>query len=174
MARPPAKVKARRIVVALDGAAPGTAALEAAAALAARLRAELVIVFVEDVDLLHLAALPFAREIGFPSAASRELDVAAMERLLRLRAEEARSLVAALAERTPLTWSFEVTRGPLTEALLAAAAEAELVVAALAGSERAALQLAAICEASATANLLRARTMRELDALLRELRRLAG
>ena len=173
MAQTPSPVKTRRIVVALDASAPGKTALEAAAGLAARLEAELLAVFVEDLDLLHLAGLPFACEIGYPSAIRRELDVSAMERTLRLLADEARRSVALVAERVPLKWTFEVARGSLTEPLLASAAEAELIIGALSGSERAALQLATLCSESGSASLLWARTGSELDALLRELRRRA-
>jgi len=171
MATAPAAVKVRRVVVALDASAPGKAALEAAAALAARLDAELVAVFVEDINLLHLAGLPFAREIGYPSAIRRSIDAPAMERTMRLFADEARRSVELFAERTPLRWTFEVTRGSLPEQLLESAAEAEFIIAALAGSERAALQLAEMCKESGSTSLLWARTRRELEALLRELRR---
>ena len=174
MARAPAAVKTRRVVVALDASAPGQAALEAAAGLAARLEAELLAVFVEDIDLLRLAGLPFAREIGYPSAIRRAIDVPAMERSLRRHADEARRSVALIAERKPLKWNFEVARGSLTAQVLAAAAEADLIVAALAGCESAALQLAAACRESASASLVWARTRSELDSLLDELRRREG
>jgi len=87
---------------------------------------------------------------------------------MRLLAEEARRSVAMFAERTPLKWTFEVTRGSLPEQLLESAAEAEFIIAALAGSERAALQLAEMCKESGSTSLLWARTRRELEALLRE------
>ena len=173
MARPAAKVKKarRRFVVLLDASAPGKAALEAAAARAAELEAELLAVFVEDVDLLHLAALPFAREIGFPSATRHDLDARAMERKLNRTADEARRSIAEIAARVPLQWSFQVARGTLSAQMLAAAAEADLVIEALHGCKRAALQLAGICGESERARLLRARTRRELEALRRELQR---
>lgn len=161
----------RRIVVLLDAAAPGQAALEAAAARAAELEAELLAVFVQDVDLLHLAALPFAREIGFPSATRRELDARVMERKLNQIADEARRSIAEIAKRVPLQWSFQVARGTLSAQTLAAAAEADLVIEALHGCERAVLQLAGIGRPSERARLLRARTRRELEALRRELQR---
>jgi nucleotide-binding universal stress UspA family protein len=172
MARPPAKVKPkrRRIIVALDASAPARAALQAAAELAARREAELLALFVEDMALLHLAALPFAREIGFPSAASRALDVSAMERLLRLHAEEARRVLVSVAERTPLKWTLEIARGPQPADLQAAASEAELIVAALFGPGPAAMEVERICRECA-ADLLSARSVRELAALLEELRR---
>ncbi len=172
MARPAGKVKApRRIVVLLDASAPGRAALEAAAARAAELKAELVAVFVEDADLLNVAGLPFAREIGFASAISRTMDAAAMERSLRALAQEARRSVESIAKRKPLQWSFRIAHGMLSEELLSVAAEADLVVEALCGNERAALQLAEICRDSEHAHLVRARTRREVEALRRELER---
>ena len=71
----------RRILVVLDASPFGLEALEAAAGLAARLRAELQGLFVEDVDLLRLAGLPFARELAY-SSSQRRLDVATMEHVL--------------------------------------------------------------------------------------------
>jgi len=123
-------VKIRRVVVSLDPAPPSRAALEAAAALAARLDAELVGLFVEDVDLLHFAALPFAHEIGFGSAARRPLDLAAMELQLRALGAEVRQMLEQTAARSSLRWSFRVARGSPAAELLAAAAEADLVLAA--------------------------------------------
>jgi nucleotide-binding universal stress UspA family protein len=118
----------RRIVVGLDAGPSGRAALEAAARLAARMQAELVGLFVEDIDLLNLAGLPFAREVGYPSATLRQLDVAAMERALRATAQEVQRMMAAIARRAPLSWSFRVARGALLTELRAAAAEGDIVV----------------------------------------------
>jgi nucleotide-binding universal stress UspA family protein len=118
----------RRIVVGLDAGPRGRAALEAAAQLAARMQAELVGLFVEDIDLLHLAGLPFAREVGYPSAALRRLDVAAMERALRATALEVQRTLAAVAGRAPLSWSFRIARGAVRTELRAAAAEGDIVV----------------------------------------------
>jgi hypothetical protein len=123
-----AKLTRGRILVRLEGAPPARAAMEAAAGIAARLEAELVGLFVEDIELLHWAGLPFTREVGLASARSRPLDVKAMERTLRSLANESREALAEIAARTPLRWSFRVARGSLPE-LLAAAAEADLLVA---------------------------------------------
>ena len=122
-------MRVRRIIVGLDAAAPlNRAALEAAVALAERAEAELVGLFVENVELLHLAALPFAREVGYPSATSREFDVARMERALRALAFDAERLLGSVAGRGPVRWSFRVTRGVLAAELLAAAREADLLL----------------------------------------------
>ena len=118
----------RRIIVDLDPRSQGRSALEAAAQLAERLQAELVGLFVEDIDLLHLAGLPFAREIGFPSATTRALDIASMERSLRALASDVQRSMAAIAGRAPVPWSFRVARGTLMSELRAAAAQGDIVV----------------------------------------------
>ncbi|HXZ51241.1 MAG TPA: universal stress protein [Burkholderiales bacterium] len=118
----------KRVVVGIDPRPQDRVALEAAAQLAGRLQAELVGLFVEDIDLLRLAALPFAREIGFPSATARALDIEAMERSLRALADDIQRTMAAIAARAPVPWSFRVTRGALMRELRAAAAPGDIVV----------------------------------------------
>lgn len=159
---------ARSIVVVFDAGAPCQAALEAAALLAADQEAELLALFIEDLDLIHVAGLPFAREIGIASAAQRALDAIAMQRALRASAEEARRTVERIARRLPLRWSFQITRDVLGAEALAVAAAADLIIEALRGSARAASQIAEITRASERVRVLRARTRQELDALKRE------
>jgi len=117
----------QRILVALDASPHSLAALEAAVALAADLQAELLGLFVEDADLLRLAGLPFARELGLYSATSRPLEALQLERQLRARAHRAEQALAAMAERAHVRWSFRVVRGAIAAELLAAAAEADLI-----------------------------------------------
>lgn len=114
-------MSALRILVEVEAGTPALE-LEAAAALAGRIGAELTGLFVEDATLLRFAALPFAREIGFASAARRSTGVDAMERSLQALAGEARRVFAGVAERQDVRWSFRVERGVSPEALLAAAA----------------------------------------------------
>ena len=117
-------MKLRRVVVGLEPTPQRRAALQAAAELAERMQAELIGLFVEDMDLLHLAGLPFAREVGFPSAVRRSLDVAAMERSLRAAARDLRRVCEEALERTSVPWSFRTARGSPAGALLELAAEA--------------------------------------------------
>jgi hypothetical protein len=121
-------LKIERIIVTLDHLPPDRDLLEAAAGLAERARAELIGLFVEDVDLIRFAALPFACEVGFASAARRRLDPEGMERSLRAMAGKARSALEAAAAPASARWSFRVARGTPGEALVAAATAADLAV----------------------------------------------
>ena len=117
----------RRILVALDASQHSLAALEAASELASALKAELVGIFVEDVNLLRLAGLPFAREVEYPSGAARPLDSLIMERELRIQAAQVRQTLAGVASRRQIQWSFRVVRGQVATELLTAAQEADLL-----------------------------------------------
>lgn len=128
MNQPQKNVGGKRIVVALDTSPPGLAALEAAAKLAARLEAELHGLFVEDDNLLRLADLPFAHEIDFASGAPRPLDRSTVETTLRATADRVRQAVAKTAHRESVRWSFQVTRGRVTQTTLAATAEVDAVI----------------------------------------------
>ena len=151
-------MKIRRIVVRLDPAPRSRVVMDAAAALAGALEAELVGLFVENVDLLHFAGLPFAREIGFPSATRRVLDVAAMERALRARAKQAQELMALVGRRTAVPWSFQIA--PATSATSAPqlVTEEDLVVAHTAH--------AAELDRGRAVRIVRAGQMRELRGAL--------
>ncbi|MEZ4711786.1 MAG: universal stress protein [Caldilineaceae bacterium] len=118
----------RRIVVALDGATQSTALLEAAAQLAARLGVELVGLFVEDVNLLRLAELPFTQEVGSFSTLRRTLPSVQLERQLRAQANRLRRMVRVAAERHQVDWSFAVMRGPIATELRRAAMDSDLVI----------------------------------------------
>jgi hypothetical protein len=124
---PASAITIRRILIALDASGSSLAALEAACALAARLEAELIGLFVEDVQLLRLAALPFAREVGVFSARRRPLGSVQMQRLLRAQAAWAQAALAAAAARRSLRWSFRVVRGEVTQSVLEAVTEADLL-----------------------------------------------
>ncbi len=117
-----------RIWVALDESPRSTAALTAAAALAAELDAELAGQFVEDIDLQHLIGLPFAREFSLLSGSRSTLSQAEMERSWRREAEAMQRLLAEAAERQRLRWSFHVTRGRVSAEVSALAQAFDLIV----------------------------------------------
>jgi hypothetical protein len=70
---------------------------EAASEMAGRIKAELLGLFVEDNNLLRLAGLPSAREVGIPSTISRKLDIVAMERASKVAATQTRQAIITAA-----------------------------------------------------------------------------
>ncbi|MGD2137108.1 MAG: universal stress protein [Gammaproteobacteria bacterium] len=111
----------RRIIVTLGACDTGRATLETAARLATILPAELEGVFVEDINLIRLAELPFLRELRSWSLAEEALNGQRMQRELRAKARQAEQTLAQVAAARGVNWSFRVWRGlPLAESLLAA------------------------------------------------------
>src|SRR5574341_70137 len=127
------ELEVSRILLALDASARGLAAMRAAAELAAGLRAELDALFVEDIDLLRLAALPFAREVGFWSASGRTLGFDELERTLRAQAARTQRLLDEAAKRLHLQWRFNVARGRVLPEVMAKVPDVDLVVLGKAG-----------------------------------------
>jgi len=123
-----AEPAASRIVVSFDTTPAGEAALEAAIGLAASLDAEVAGLFVEDVSLVRMAALPFTREFGLTSALLRPIETADIERALRLQARQTRALLAAAAAALNLRWSFQVVRGQSINAVFELGEDRTLLV----------------------------------------------
>ena len=122
------EIRIRRILVALDASPHSEAALDAAAQLAAQLRAELQGLFVEDVNVLRLAQLPFAREVGFFTTSRRRVETRDLERQLRAQARRVEERMTEIAERDQLRWSFRVARGAIAAELLEASSGVDLVI----------------------------------------------
>lgn len=126
-----------RIVVALDASPHSQAALDAAARLAARMHAELIGVYVEDIDLLHLSGLPFARELSAFSQSARAVDTPSMERTLRAEASRIRKRLEHAAGQAMIRWSFHVSRGAVARELLSATHADDVLIVGKASSSRA-------------------------------------
>jgi hypothetical protein len=116
------------VLVALDASASSRAALEAAVRWVRREEGEIVALFVEDEDLLRLAAWPGALAFPGHGGAPCSLDPVAMGRELREVAERARRVAEEVTARTRVRIRFEWTRGRVVPAIVEAAREAELVV----------------------------------------------
>jgi nucleotide-binding universal stress UspA family protein len=104
------------------------AALQAAAEMARWLDAELLGIFVEDIDLVRLAGLPIARRFGYYTTSQHSLDLAGIEQELRAQANQARRALAAAAQRAHLRASFRVTRGAIAAELIQASNEVDLII----------------------------------------------
>ncbi len=125
---PPRLPAVARVWVALSRADTAGAALGLASDLAAELQAEIAGLFVEDIDLVRLAALPFAGETGLMSTTWRPFGAGELENLLRLHAERAHRMLVEAAAQIGVACSFRVSRGVLAHEALDASGEAEAIV----------------------------------------------
>jgi nucleotide-binding universal stress UspA family protein len=127
------EVEIRRILVALDASTHSAAALQAAAELASRYGAELLGLYVEDINLLRLGELPFAQEVGQFTAIRRQLDIREVERQIRGQTGQVRRMFEITTRHARVRWSFQVTRGTVASEVLGAASEVDALVLGRAG-----------------------------------------
>lgn len=116
-----------RILVALDASTNSRAALKTAVNLAETLHSEVLGLFVEDINLVRLAELPFAREVLFGENTVRHLTREGLQRNLRARAAILRRELEELTAEHKVAGSFRVIRGPVESELLTAALETDLL-----------------------------------------------
>jgi|GEM_PF-776745 len=116
-----------RILVALDTSRQCRCTLEIAASLATRRKAELLALFIEDVNLVHLAGLPFAREVDRISAVERQFDAPVMSRGLRTQLHLIRQLLAQVTQDTSLNTSLKILRGHYVAEAISAATEMDIL-----------------------------------------------
>ena len=143
----------RVIAVALDATADCRAMLEASAALAARLHANLRGVWVQDDDLRRLAGLPFVSELAYASSVPRPLDRRSLDETLTRLARRLERVMAQAAARRRVSWELRARRGAVAPTLAAEAGDADLVVVgrvkrlhhSRAGTGQMAARLAALC-----------------------------
>ena len=116
----------RRIAVTLDACQVSSSTLEEAVLLAARMGAQLEGIFVEDIDLIQLAELPFLREVRSVSRSEIAINLTRMEQELRVLARRAERLLGEHAARQNVSWSFRIWRGSIDTELLTADADADV------------------------------------------------
>lgn len=124
----------RRVIVALD-ATSTSPPLEAIVRLAAELRAELFGLFVEEAELLEIAALPATRAIPASGVGEAFLDEAVMRRALRAHSGALRRTLEELTARWQVTATYEVVSGNVAEHLSTRTTNDDLLTLG-AGSER--------------------------------------
>lgn len=123
----------RRIVVALDSSAHSRAAMVVAVDLARRLDAEIEGLYVEDIDLVNLAGLPFGNVVDLATGRAAPFDTRALESQMKAEIGRARRALQDTAGRARLTASFRVVRGRLEAQIVAAAGDADLLILGAAG-----------------------------------------
>lgn len=153
----PAAQRFRRVVVAFDGACDeDLAAVEAGAGFAARLHAELLGLFIEDIDLARLAEHPGVFTLGAFSAGRRPGASGHLGAVLRAQLVRTRQALDRAAQHRCVRASFEVRRGRVIAEILTAVAPADLVIigwrgrpdSVMASGTPAAVVVAAMCEAA--------------------------
>ena len=117
----------RQILVALDASPHSRAALGLAVQLAADLEADLEGLFVKDADLLRAAQLPFAEEVRTHSVSPKALSDRRVQRQLRHQAERAEAALQEATERAQVSYNFRVVEGQVSQQLLQAAEDTDLV-----------------------------------------------
>lgn len=117
-----------RLLVALDASPESLAVIEAVTDLAARMRADILGLFVEDADLLGLAGHPWVRGVSPRSGRPRPFDTPSVERALRRQTEAARAALEAAATRRRVRAEFSVKRGRVAVEAMNSADEADLIV----------------------------------------------
>lgn len=109
----------RRVTVALDPGLRSGTALGRALVLAQRWRVELVALLIEDETLLHLAALPFTREVRRDSGALDALEPDRLAATLRRRRDRLQRSLLDLARARNVTVTVQSLRGRWLVAALA-------------------------------------------------------
>ncbi len=121
------RLNIRRILVAVDASADSLAAARTAGELAGILQAELAGIFVEDVKLVELSRSPLAHQADLMTLTVQRLEDRELEAQMRAQARRAQRELAQIADRLGIPWTFRVTRGTVSEEILHAATEADLV-----------------------------------------------
>lgn len=107
-----------RVVVALNVLRHDIGILELAAHLAARKKAQLMALYVEETDLINLAELSFAMEVDRICAAERKVDQLRLMRALRSSSEQVQQALYRLNERLQIDVSFRTVRGHFVSAVM--------------------------------------------------------
>ncbi|MCL4264484.1 MAG: universal stress protein [Anaerolineae bacterium] len=118
----------RHILVGLDVSQTSAAVLHTAVRLSAFLKADITGLFVEDINLIRLAQLPFSSEVRYLTAGIRPLHQEQMQQVLHSHATWLRYEFGQTARERSVKWDFRVARGFVSQELLAAAHQADLLV----------------------------------------------
>jgi hypothetical protein len=120
--------KQRRVIVTVDAQSYLPPTIELAVALAASKQIALHGLFVEDVDLMCVAELPFTQEVPLFSGQPRSLDNRQLQRSLDKLAIEFQQLLMRQAEHHSLACSYSTVRGRKHALELGESARAEFFI----------------------------------------------
>lgn len=119
--------KINRILITVNAAPQNFAVFDTAGKLAALMGVDLTGVFVEERDLLNMAALPFARIVDQLSASPSHLDSNRLQRLLRAQAQEVRNALTRIAQTQSIRCDLRIVQGRLLNEALSQLAERDIL-----------------------------------------------
>jgi hypothetical protein len=122
------ELQIRHVLLGFGAAGCSQPTLSRVVSLAARLRASLQNIYVEEPDLARLAALPFTREVARYTARIRRLDANLLARRLHARAEELNVLLQQQAQLEAIESSFRTLQGELIPTILREAGDASVII----------------------------------------------
>ncbi|WP_152204963.1 universal stress protein [Marinobacter changyiensis] len=122
-----------RVLVLIDGSRISYAALDAAADIAGKRGADILGVYVEELNLVRSAGYGFSREVGSLSGISRPLDPGILEQRMRRLADHARAALARAVKQRGGKAALSVARGRVVDEVLALAGPDDLLVLGRAG-----------------------------------------
>ncbi|HEY5601691.1 MAG TPA: hypothetical protein VIM41_01130 [Gammaproteobacteria bacterium] len=128
MKPPEREAKVLQVLLALDAACHNVDALETAISLASQLRAELIGLFIEDLDLLRSANLPFAREINAGSGEERSITGNYIARALRAWTSQIQTQLTKQAQKANIKCTFRTVHSRRIEALLSETNDSNLLI----------------------------------------------
>lgn len=117
----------KRMLVAID-APDDEALLELAVSLARLQSAELSALYVEDINLFHIAGLPFAQEIDRMTTAALNFDTVQISHQTRRKIQRLQQRLTDLEKHAKLTVSLKVVRGQYIPEVIAASSEVDLLL----------------------------------------------
>jgi len=126
--KPKREAKVLQVLLALDAASHNIDALQTAITLASQLRAELIGLLIEDVELLRSARLPFAREIAAESGEERLFTTDYIERALRAWSAEVQAQLVREAQKAHIKCTFRTVHNRRIETLLSETGESNLLI----------------------------------------------
>lgn len=128
MSAPPRpQTRIRRLLLTLDGTCTDDECLVIAVELAARLEVDLLGLFVEDVNVLRGASLPFVHQVSPLTASPYPFELEETERELKGFASRLERQLSTAADQRRVKWTFQVVRGIASREVAQVALDTDLV-----------------------------------------------
>lgn len=118
----------KRILIPLDNSQHSFAALKAAVAMAQHYDAEIKGLFVEDINLLNLAKMPFHQEVGEYTAIIREISTDGLSRGIVVQSRWAVQSFRKLINQTDFKSDFVILRGEVSEIIQKESQKCDLII----------------------------------------------